>query len=107
MELLNKLGIHNVVNIFQGVDTELFSPKNKSKKDPEKFVVFSGGKFEYRKGQDAVVSAFKRFYANHPNALLVFSWENPWVEIVSTIQYSKLVKGIPEKKLGLQISLLG
>ena len=97
MELLKKLGIYNVVNIFQGVDTELFSPKNKTKRDPEKFVVFSGGKFEYRKGQDAVVSAFKQFYANHPNALLVFAWENPWVEIVSTIQYSTLVNGVPEK----------
>ena len=97
MEMLKKLGIHNVVNIFQGVDTELFSPRKQSKRDLEKFIVFSGGKFEYRKGQDAVVSAFKQFYANHPNALLVFAWENPWVEIVSTIQYSTLVKGVPEK----------
>ena len=97
MELLKKSGIYNVVNIFQGVDTELFSPSNKSKKDPDKFIVFSGGKFEYRKGQDAVISAFKRFYFNHPNALLVFAWENPWVEIVATIKNSALVEGVPEK----------
>ena len=97
MELLKKSGIYNVVNIFQGVDTELFSPSNKIKKDPDKFIVFSGGKFEYRKGQDAVISAFKRFYFNHPNALLVFAWENPWVEIVATIKNSALVEGVPEK----------
>ena len=97
MELLKKSGIYNVVNVFQGVDTELFSPSNKSKKDPDKFIVFSGGKFEYRKGQDAVVAAFKQFYANHPNSLLVFAWENPWVEIVSTIKYSTLIEGVPEK----------
>ncbi len=97
MEILQKAGIYNVVNVFQGVDTELFSPSDKSKKDSEKFIVFSGGKFEYRKAQDAVVSAFKQFYVNHPNALLVFAWENPWDEIVSTIKYSPFVEGVPER----------
>ena len=33
MELLKKSGICNVVNVFQGVDTELFSPAKKSKKN--------------------------------------------------------------------------
>jgi glycosyltransferase involved in cell wall biosynthesis len=60
----------------QGVDTTLFVPGPKTGLFKDRFLVFSGGKFEYRKGQDIVVAAFKRFHARHPDALLVASWQN-------------------------------
>ena len=34
----------------------------------DRFRVFSGGKLEWRKGQDIVVEAFKRFSNMHPRA---------------------------------------
>ena len=41
-------------------------------------MVFSGGKLEYRKGQDLVVKAFRTFQQRHPEALLLTAWNTPW-----------------------------
>jgi glycosyltransferase involved in cell wall biosynthesis len=46
--------------------------------DPDRFYVFSPGKIEYRKGQDLVILAFKRFAGRHPDATLVTAWHSPW-----------------------------
>jgi glycosyltransferase involved in cell wall biosynthesis len=65
--------------IFEGVDTSLFCPGPKSGLlDADSFFVFSGGKVEFRKGQDIVLLAFKAFHARHPNAVLVTAWHSPW-----------------------------
>ena len=37
----------------------------------ERFLIFSGGKMELRKGQDIVLAAFKIFARRHPEATLV------------------------------------
>jgi glycosyltransferase involved in cell wall biosynthesis len=67
--------------IHEGVDISLFSPAPRSGwLDPGRFYVFSGGKIEYRKGQDLVILAFKRFAARHPDATLVTAWHSPWPE---------------------------
>ena len=41
-----------------------------------RFVVFSGGKLEHRKGQDVAVAAFRDFQKTHPQLrpLLVTAW---------------------------------
>lgn len=62
-----------------GVDTKTFAPKLKGHFFGEgKFVVFSGGKAEYRKGQDIVLAAFKIFQERHVEAMLVSMWHNHW-----------------------------
>ncbi|MSP88768.1 MAG: glycosyltransferase family 1 protein [Alphaproteobacteria bacterium] len=41
-------------------------------------MIFSGGKLEYRKGQDIALAAFSAFRQRHPEALLLALWGNPW-----------------------------
>ena len=58
--------------IHERVDDSVFSPTPKSGLLPEEnFYIFSGGKIEYRKGQDLVLQAFKIFVERHPNAALL------------------------------------
>ena len=93
--VLKEHGLANVDTFLQGVDLELFSPARKL--DDEKFVIFSGGKLEYRKGQDIVVAAFREFAKTHPDAILAVTWNNPWPESMTSIVSSGLVYGVPEK----------
>jgi len=51
----------------------------------DRFLVFSGGKLEPRKGQDLVLMAFKIFAARHPEAMLVTAWHSPWPKIAATV----------------------
>jgi hypothetical protein len=61
-----------------------------------KFVVFSGGKLEMRKGQDIVIAAFEKFAAKHKDAILVTAWHNQWPKLTKTIASMGVVQGIPE-----------
>lgn len=95
-DYLLERGIPNVKTVHQGVDTETFQPRPKSERYPGRFVVFSGGKLEYRKGQDLAVAAFKVFHARHPDALLLTVWQNPWPESVRTLAESSHVSSQPD-----------
>lgn len=77
--LLRDRGVTNVKTILQGVDPSLchLAPRRGLFRD--KFVIFSGGKAEHRKGQDIVVKAFRIFAQRHPDAMLVTAWHSPWV----------------------------
>jgi glycosyltransferase involved in cell wall biosynthesis len=78
-EMLEAATGRTVRVIHEGVDESVFCPAPRSGwLDPDRFYVFSGGKIEYRKGQDLVILAFKRFAARHPDATLVTSWHSPW-----------------------------
>lgn len=68
--------------VIQGIDTDLFRPQAK-RLYRDRFVVFSGGKLEYRKGQDLVVRAFAAFAQRHPDALLVAAWSSPWSGVLA------------------------
>ena len=63
----------------------------------DRFRVFSGGKLEWRKGQDIVVEAFKRFSHKHPqaNAQLVCAWSNSWRQTTLTILNATHTVGVP------------
>lgn len=74
-------GIHNTEVLIQGVDREIFKPG--ARKQDAQFRIFSGGKFEYRKGQDLVIAAFREFAKTHPEAHLVCSWWNPWPQLIT------------------------
>lgn len=79
-ERLAERGIHNAEVLIQGVDHSIFYPRER--KPDGKFKIFSGGKFEYRKGQDLVIRAFAEFMKDHPDAHLVCAWFNPWPQII-------------------------
>lgn len=81
MERLAERGITNTKLLIQGVDSDIFSPQPPRPIDGS-FRVFSGGKFEYRKGQDLVIAAFREFVKTHPEAHLVCSWFNPWPQLI-------------------------
>ncbi len=95
-EIANARGLHHVVTVFQGVDTSLFHPRERATRFKDRFVVFSGGKLEYRKGQDVVIAAFRIFREKHPEALLMLAWGNQWPAIMPTIANSPFVEGAPE-----------
>jgi len=94
-EILKRHGFTNVHNCFQGVDLDLFAPGERAGRFEGRFAVFSGGKLEYRKGQDLVVAAFRKFHTRHPDALLVTAWHNPWPQAAQSLGRSGHVAGPP------------
>ncbi len=88
---LKAKGINNVDILLQGVDPELFYPCEEREADG-KFVLFSGGKFEYRKGQDIVLAAFKLLQDKYPNLELVTNWENQWQHSYNTMAKSECIR---------------
>jgi tetratricopeptide (TPR) repeat protein len=80
-EVLRAHGVANVRTILQGVDRSLFFPAPKRDLHPGRFLIFSGGKAEPRKGQDIVVAAFRIFAKRHPEAMLVTAWRSPWPQL--------------------------
>jgi glycosyltransferase involved in cell wall biosynthesis len=99
-DLLQSRGLDNVAVVLQGVDTSLFHPAVRHKLLADRFVVFSGGKLEHRKGQDLVLTAFKRFHARHPEALLLTAWHSPWPDKARDLAQSPHVTGAPPVRGG-------
>jgi glycosyltransferase involved in cell wall biosynthesis len=90
-QLTRVLG-RSVPVVWQGVDCDFFEAEDFQKCHPDRFVVFSGGKFEFRKSQDVVIKAFKIFSHHHPDALLLNCWNNPWKFSEQTMLESKLIQ---------------
>jgi len=104
-QLLKNFDVGPVYLCHQGIDTSLFYPGPKSDRWQNRFVVFSGGKFEFRKGQDIVVAAFKRFRQKHPEALLVACWQNQQATDEAEFHHVGHCQGVPERAdFGLQIA---
>jgi glycosyltransferase involved in cell wall biosynthesis len=82
-QVLQAAGINHVRTILQGVDRSLFFPAPRRNLFPDRFVIFSGGKAEPRKGQDIVVAAFRIFARRYPEALLVTAWRSSWPQLSS------------------------
>jgi glycosyltransferase involved in cell wall biosynthesis len=85
-DLLEALGVRRARACMQGVDVEAFRPGPRSGRFGRRFVIFSGGKLEFRKGQDIVIAAFKAFRSRHPDALLVAVWGNQWPHAIGVDQ---------------------
>lgn len=76
-DYLKSLDLHGPVHLcYQGIDSTIFHPAPKANLYKDRFVIFSGGKFEFRKAQDIVLAAFKKFRQTHPEALLITCWQN-------------------------------
>lgn len=94
-EVLRAAGIDDVRVALQGVDLSRFKPRPKTGAYDGRFVVFSGGKLEYRKGQDIALCAFKVFHEKHLDSVMLTAWQNPWPQVANTITASGLVEGSP------------
>ncbi len=92
--VLEANGCQNVTTIMQGVDHTIFHAENKASPTPERFLVFSGGKLEFRKGQDLVVKAFSRFVEIYPDAVLVTAWHSPWQNLAQELDHSGITTPI-------------
>ncbi|TGU74966.1 glycosyltransferase [Geomonas terrae] len=82
-------GVKNCCTILQGIDPEHFFPVPFPPDD--RFVIFSGGKFEFRKGQDFVIAAMKVMMQRHPDVYLSCSWTNQWPFSLATMAASRLI----------------
>jgi glycosyltransferase involved in cell wall biosynthesis len=84
-EVLRGHGVSNVATVIQGVEPALFHPGPRTGALEGRFAVFSGGKLEYRKGQDLALLAFRAFAQRHPEAVLVTAWQSPFSVIALTL----------------------
>ncbi len=94
-EILRGYGLTPVETVQQGIDPTLFHAAPKSGLLSDHFVIFSGGKLEYRKGQDIAIAAFRIFQQRHPEALLVTAWHNHWPHTMIGIDQAGYVSGHP------------
>jgi tetratricopeptide (TPR) repeat protein/glycosyltransferase involved in cell wall biosynthesis len=100
-DILKGYGIDHVRVSLQGIDPTVFHPAPRSGQLADRFVIFSGGKLEFRKGQDIVVAAFRRFRERHPDALLMTAWHNPWPQLISDLSLAGHVQGAPGVSNGM------
>ncbi len=94
-EVLRAHGVPAVELVLQGIDPALFHPASRRGLSPGRFVVFSGGKLEARKGQDNVIAAWRIFAERHPDALLIAGWHNHWPEGARSIDASRRATPLP------------
>jgi glycosyltransferase involved in cell wall biosynthesis len=95
-QVLRHYGIERVTTILQGVDSGIFHPHPGGKEYlKDSFVVFSGGKFEFRKGQDLVIRAFKVLQDRHRDVVLVNAWHNFWRFSIQTMCASPYIRFRP------------
>ena len=83
-------GMGRTSTILQGIDPMVFSPLPLRVPDG-RFIVFSGGKFEFRKGHDLVIAAMRVFMASHSDVWLACSWHNHWPMSIKTMEQSRLI----------------
>jgi glycosyltransferase involved in cell wall biosynthesis len=98
--LLRVYGVKRVRTVLQGIDPANFHPGPRIGFMSNRFLVFSGGKAEARKGQDLVLAAFKIFAARHPEALLVTAWHSPWPQLALSLDRSAKAAPIVFKDKG-------
>jgi len=94
-DVLRARGVDNVVTVLQGIDANMFKARPRRPRRRDQFLVFSGGKLEYRKGQDIVIAAFREFVKRHPEAKLMIAWHNHWPQTMAEISTAGHVRGVP------------
>ena len=103
-DVLRRHGIGDVATVLQGVDPVVFHPRPEFHRPVlrDRFIVFSGGKFEFRKGQDVVIRAFGALRERHRDVLLVASWFNQWPATFATMRQSPHIRFEPSRMDGLR-----
>ncbi|MGR3320296.1 MAG: tetratricopeptide repeat protein [Candidatus Anammoxibacter sp.] len=97
-EVLESHGFSKTKTVIQGIDPALFHKMGSKEKYNDSFVIFSGGKFEFRKGQDLVIRAAKVMQEKYKDVMLVASWFNPWPLSMATMSISSYIKFEPSSK---------
>jgi glycosyltransferase involved in cell wall biosynthesis len=87
-------GVRHTSTILQGIDPVNFHYLP-MRPDDGRFIVFSGGKFEYRKGQDLVMAAMRVFMQRHHDVYLACSWMNLWPFSLATMTQSPYIEFHP------------
>jgi glycosyltransferase involved in cell wall biosynthesis len=96
-QILRENGLENVTTVIQGVDPAIFFPHEpQTRMFRDQFLVFSGGKFELRKGQDLVIRAFKVLADRHKDTTLVTAWYNQWGFSWETMRASPHIRFAPQ-----------
>jgi len=91
--VLRNCGLRQSSTIIQGVDTDRFhTGYSEKRRFKDKFVIFSGGKIEYRKGQDLVIRSFKVLQDKYDDVLLVNCWHNQWDSVTATMSMSPHIR---------------
>jgi len=94
--ILRNYGLTHVTTIIQGIDPTIFNPLHSEKEYlRDSFVIFSGGKFEFRKGQDIVIRAFKHLQDKYRDVYLMNSWFNSWAFSFNTMSMSPYITFSP------------
>lgn len=89
-DALKAQGLQNITSIIQGIDPNRFHSGYAIKTGfLDQFVIFSGGKFELRKGQDVVIKAFAVLHKKYKDMLLVAAWHNPWPTTMRSMAQSR------------------
>ncbi len=96
-DVLAAAGVKDSRLAHQGVDVALFHDAPRRGLFVDRFAIFAGGKLEYRKGQDIILTAFKKFHARHNDALLIANWQNMYPEIGVEITTAGLAKREPAR----------
>ena len=99
-QILRARGVDRVTTVLQGIDPTLFHPAPRSGLFGSRFLVFSGGKLEFRKGQDLVVAALRGFLRRHPDAVLVTAWHSPWPQAARSLDQSGKAGPVPINREG-------
>lgn len=94
-KFLKDINVGPVHLCFQGIDTNLFMPGPSTGLWKDRFIIFSGGKFEFRKAQDVVAVAFKRFHERHPDALLLTCWQTLLPQDPTPFQMAGTCQSVP------------
>lgn len=87
---LRQGGMGRTSTILQGIDPFYFSCQA-PRHDDGRFIVFSGGKFEFRKGHDIVIAAMSVFMQRHADVWLSCSWHNAWPASLKTMEQTHLI----------------
>lgn len=88
---LEDAGIMNGQLLIQGVDPKVFYERAVKREDDE-IRIFSGGKLEFRKGQDLVLAAFRVIAKRWPQARLWCNWFNRWPETIRSMHKSRVIE---------------
>ncbi len=92
-DILRQHGLTRVATVLQGVDRAIFNPEaNQKSLFHDRFVIFSGGKLELRKGQDLVLRAVKVLQERHRDVFLLAAWHNQWRDYVKSMACSPYVR---------------
>jgi glycosyltransferase involved in cell wall biosynthesis len=94
--LLLRAGITQVSIIHQGIDAADLQSQPCAARFPGHFVIFSGGKLEFRKGQDIVLAAFHQVRMRYPEAILLTAWHSAWPDAAATLHESPHAPVLPK-----------